>query len=105
MYDRPFGNHQLGPETLDVETGECLWLPAPESLEQIRATPTNLLLSRLANPGLILPMHRMVPSDLDGSHEVPPPSLYATEVRAFHISISCGTAGSIRLDRGYAAVA
>ena len=31
--------------------------PAPESLEQIRATPADSILSRLANPGLVLPMH------------------------------------------------
>ena len=32
--------------------------PAPEPLEQIRANPTDSILSRLANPGLILVMHR-----------------------------------------------
>ncbi len=32
-------------------------IPAPESLEQIRANPTDPLLSRRANPGLILPIH------------------------------------------------
>ncbi len=31
--------------------------PRAESLEQIRATPADSILSRLANPGLILPMH------------------------------------------------
>ena len=32
-------------------------LPAPEPFEQTRATPTDSILSRLANPGLILPIH------------------------------------------------
>ncbi len=31
--------------------------PAPEPFGQIRATPTDSILSRLANPGLILPTH------------------------------------------------
>ena len=31
--------------------------PAPESFEKIRATPADSILSRLANPGLILPIH------------------------------------------------
>ena len=37
--------------------------PAPEPFEQIRATPTDSILSRLANPGLILPMHMHDGSD------------------------------------------
>ena len=34
--------------------------PAPEPLEEIRANPTDSLLSRLANPGLVLPIHDLV---------------------------------------------
>jgi DNA-binding transcriptional ArsR family regulator len=32
-------------------------LPAPEPREPLQANPTDSLLSRLADPGLILPIH------------------------------------------------